>query len=406
MASVPVSSSAPFSNPALRFHALSQVLARTRAYWQPSPFCEPRPQWCAQHPLLTQKLLRLGDNTVRACEDDPQALQDLLRDDLPFVDELQQLTQLPEAGGGSDDFPERWSVDVPGRKWQQIAAFARALNWRQGPVLDWCAGKSHLGRTLARSRNVPLRAFERNAELCRDGESMAQKLGVAARFQCVDVLHDPLMLRMEEQVVALHACGDLHRQLLRQVVAQSVRRVALSPCCYHLWVSDRYQPLSKAGQAQDLQLDVRSLHLAMEEAVTASPRTQLQHVRLQIWRLGFDCLQRKLRGCDEYFSTPSLPMSAAQSSFETVCRQFAAHKNLPLPAQVNWDWFEKRGLQRWREVQRLQLLRHLFRRALELWLVGDLAMYLEEQGYRADLSVFCARDLTPRNLLLQAERVA
>jgi len=47
-------------------------------------------------------------------------------------------------------------------------------------------------------------------------------------------------------------------------------------------------------------------------------------------------------------------------------------------------------------------VQHLFRRPLELWLVLDVAMYLQEQGYQVSLSELCAPELTPRNLLLQA----
>jgi hypothetical protein len=36
--------------------------------------------------------------------------------------------------------------------------------------------------------------------------------------------------------------------------------------------------------------------------------------------------------------------------------------------------------------------------------VLDLAAYLEEQGYAVKLQSFCAQRLTPRNLLISAER--
>jgi hypothetical protein len=44
----------------------------------------------------------------------------------------------------------------------------------------------------------------------------------------------------------------------------------------------------------------------------------------------------------------------------------------------------------------------IFRRALECWLVLDKALFLEEQGYRCEISQFCSTDISPRNLLIQA----
>ncbi|MNT60344.1 hypothetical protein D3C72_1979200 [compost metagenome] len=55
-------------------------------------------------------------------------------------------------------------------------------------------------------------------------------------------------------------------------------------------------------------------------------------------------------------------------------------------------------------MRNLELVRGLFRRPLEVWLLLDRALYLEEQGYAVRLGTFCDYHLTPRNLLLLAER--
>ena len=46
----------------------------------------------------------------------------------------------------------------------------------------------------------------------------------------------------------------------------------------------------------------------------------------------------------------------------------------------------------------------LFRRPLELWLLLDRCLYLVEQGYSVRLGEFCPTSLSPRNLLILAER--
>jgi hypothetical protein len=50
------------------------------------------------------------------------------------------------------------------------------------------------------------------------------------------------------------------------------------------------------------------------------------------------------------------------------------------------------------------LVRGLFRRPLELWLVLDRALYLEENGYAVQVGEFCDSQLTPRNLMVLAQR--
>ena len=71
---------------------------------------------------------------------------------------------------------------------------------------------------------------------------------------------------------------------------------------------------------------------------------------------------------------------------------------------VDWPALEDAGWQRLAQVRNLELVRGLFRRPLELWLLLDRALFLEEQGYQVRLGTFCAHELTPRNLLLLAER--
>ena len=48
------------------------------------------------------------------------------------------------------------------------------------------------------------------------------------------------------------------------------------------------------------------------------------------------------------------------------------------------------------------IVRHAFRRPLEVWLALDLAVRLENDGYSVSLGRFCERRLTPRNLLISA----
>jgi hypothetical protein len=120
------------------------------------------------------------------------------------------------------------------------------------------------------------------------------------------------------------------------------------------------------------------------------------------WRLAFDSWQRQARGDDAYLPTPSRPYSVLRGGFTAFIADLCRHHQIPPPARADEAYWLTRGQQRWQQVQRLQLLRHLFRRALELWLVCDRALYLREQHYDVTLATFCPRAWTPRNLILHA----
>ena len=86
------------------------------------------------------------------------------------------------------------------------------------------------------------------------------------------------------------------------------------------------------------------------------------------------------------------------------CQDLAKLKGLQVTGAPDWAALEQAGWARLARVRNLEQVRNLFRRPLELWLVLDRALYLGEQGFEVRLGSFCPYPLTPRNLMLLAER--
>lgn len=391
-----------------RFQALDRFLIEHQALWRPRPFVHyPALPWETEHPKLAAWLRAQSLEHAEAAHNQPY----LLQAPAPFpqlaaqAHELSQLGELPQSP--AQTLPPRFSSDVPGRKWQQIDAFARSLSFIQKPQhwLDWCAGKGHLGRMLAHGGGK-LTCLEYNPQLVSSGQQLSQKLGIAAQHIEQDVLADDAMMQLQAQhtPVALHACGELHTRLLQLASQAGCQQLAVAPCCYNRISTASYQPLSASAQASMLQLSIDDLGLPLSETVTAGARVRRQRDQSMARRLAFDLLQRQLRGVDEYLPTPSLPPAWLDKPFADYCQDLAALKQLPTPLAQDWQQLERSGWQRLAEVRNLELLRGLFRRPLELWLLLDRALFLHEQGYTVRLGTFCTTEQSPRNLLLLAER--
>lgn len=391
-----------------RFQALDGFLLDHQALWRPKPFTELELAWEKDHPELAAWLRRRSLEDADAAHNAPERLDA----PAPFptlagtAAELSVVGELPATPLGK--LPNLLTVDVPGRKWQQIEAFASRLGFAAAPQqwIDWCAGKGHLGRLLARD-GKPLLSLEYDDALVEDGQRLSDRLGLQARHRQQDVLaanaHEHL--QTGHTAVALHACGDLHVRLLQLASARGCRQLAIAPCCYNRIAGDYYQPLSLAAQGSTLKLSRDDLRLPLAETVTAGARVRRQRDGSMARRLAFDLLQREARGADDYLPVPSVPPTWLDKPFADYCRDLAALKGLDLPAGTNWQALEARGWQRLAQVRNLELVRGLFRRPLELWLLLDRALFLEQQGYRATLGAFCASQLTPRNLLILAERM-
>jgi len=386
-----------------RFQALDAFLIEHQGLWRPRPFTQLQLPWETEHPELSRWLRQRSLTEAEASHNQPH--------DLPAPAPFPQLAARALRLGAVDKLPthtleparHRLNVDVPGRKWQQIEAFGAALTFAQTPAhwLDWCAGKGHLGRRLLQP-GQQLTCLEYDPALIASGQALSDRHDLHATHHLQDVMAD-VAIQPEHTPVALHACGDLHVRLLQLASAAGCKQLALAPCCYNRITADRYQAVSAAGRASLLQLSIDDLGLPLSETVTAGNRVRQQRDTSMAQTLGFDQLQRQVRGCDDYLPTPSLPASWLDKSFADYCQELASLKGLSTGVQ-DWQALEAHGWQRLAEVRNLELVRGLFRRPLELWLVLDRALFMVEQGYNVEVGSFCEPSLTPRNLMVLAER--
>lgn len=390
-----------------RFQALDAFLVRHQALWRPKPFTQLQLPWEAELPELAAWLRGRTLEQAEASHGEPWQLDA----PAPFRELATQSSRLAALGelpaAELPRRPSRFAVDVPGRKLGQIQAFASRLRFARRPRhwLDWCAGKGHLGRWLS-YEDQRLTCLEYDPALVAAGTELSRRLGLDAAHRQQDVLAADCgeHLLAEHTPVALHACGDLHVRLLQLASARGCRQLAVAPCCYNRIAAAHYRPLSTAASNSVLQLSRDDLGLPLSETVTAGASERRQRDRSMAWRLAFDLLQRQLRDSDQYLPTPSLSGDWFAKPFAAFCHDLAALRDVPPPGEQDWLALEARGWQRLAEVRNLELLRNLFRRPLELWLLLDRALYLQEQGFSVQLGSFCAYQLSPRNLLLLAER--
>lgn len=390
---------------------LADDLYQQRENWQANAFRERRLGWIDSQPRLAMALDSLSDDELFKLEHNSYALVEYLKTYVPGLKALTELANaLPEQSSPLPELSSQlrfFSKHIPGRKWQQIQCFSHSVAIQSSEVVDWCCGKGHLGRYLADNHKVAVTGVEWDEALVAEGNKLSVGLSSGSmRLECWDVLSSqfdqagPLV----GHVVALHACGDLHRRLLQRAADEPLQGLSLAPCCYQKTHADQYQFLSVAGQKALLCLQRQDLHTIVQEAVTAPESVREKRIALQRWRLGFDLIQRELRGIDSYLNTPSLPQSALKLGFEGFCRLLAERKGIQLPQCLEWDFYEAEGRRIFAQARRRDLLRLAYRRPLELVLLLDQAAFLQEKQYRVELIQFCPHALSPRNLLINAWR--
>ncbi|WP_421261236.1 methyltransferase [Aeromonas jandaei] len=389
---------------AQRFQQLDQLLIRHRRWWQYQPYHYLTMPFANEAPELVAQLAALTLEQLAELDGDMAALGSLLSPWIADGEALLQLSQLEPFTPEPISCSKEMALHMPGRKQAQIEAFTACLPVHQGPYLEWCAGKGHLGRLVSRHRHASVLSLELQEQLCEEGRQLAERDGATMTFCCADAFapESAELIAPEHHAMALHACGELHTHLLAQVAERSARGVTISPCCYHLIRTPDYRPLSQAARGSALRLAKADLKLPLQETVTGGARITRLREQEVVWRLAFDCLQREVRGIDEYLPVPNMQKSLLTGSFAAFCDWAAERKGIPLPSGLDYHTFVTKGEARFGAVARMELVRHLFRRPLEIWLALDRALFLQEQGYRVEVGEFCAKPMTPRNILIRA----
>jgi len=385
-----------------RLGRLGAFLEAHESLWRPRPFAVLRCPWEDPYPELAGWL---RERTL----DESIALDRMETSDFPeplgaWARRASELSDLPAWEAVAPVAPVRVRQQ-PARKRAQIRAFSAMVRPDASPIVEWCAGKAYLGRSLALRDGAPAVAVEVRPELCRAAETLAAEDGIGLDTVCADVCTDDgaRALRPGARVVALHACGHLTDALFDAAGNVDIDAVYAAPCCCHRIVGEIFEPRSSVGSRHDLRLTSADLRLATAEEVSLSPARMVRRRREMAWRLGLDLLLRQ-SGASGYTAVPRMGRAVVRLPFEAFVARMSAEHGLTLPARWDPVAAEEAGWERARVVRGLTLVRSVFRRPLELFCWLDRALALQEAGWKVQIGLFCERQVTPRNVLVVARR--
>lgn len=388
---------------------LHEFLELRRRFWEPAPFRSLPVPWEEEAPELSRWARALPVEAVEALDTDPARLAAEAPEPLDALVRTAEALSLVGPWSALAAFAEALPR-VKERKRAQVERLLAVVGPRLPagePLLDWCGGKGHLGRALARRTGRRVRVVERDPALCRDGAALAAEQEVSGlEFRVADALAPAGADALEgvAGALALHACGELTDALIAAALVRRLSWLALAPCCYwRLGGRARHTPLSELGRATDPGLDRRLLRLACNEERTGPARSRAERRRHMAWRLGLALLDQEASGADGPRELPDGVRPLLRLPFRAFCEQSTA-LGVRLPAHWDADSAEAAGWERARLVRALGLARTPFRRPLELWLCLDRAMALAEAGCAVGVGEFCPPEISPRNLLILARR--
>jgi hypothetical protein len=381
-------------------------------YWRSEPFhqCQTQQQpWVDVNRPLVDWLDNLSIDNIQILKEQPQVLLGELTRFIPKLEKANLNIQFNHIGFVGLDLPRGTEDGIPGRKLQQIVAMGEAsLTHHHGQEwLEWCSGKGFLGRILSQQSKQKVTSFEWQQSLCNSGQKIADTQHLEMTFVQGDAFSESAdkVFNSNQHAVALHACGDLHVELLKKSVLNGLPAVTISPCCYHLIRDQNYQPMSSVAKSSALTLSKSDLRIPLQETVTAGQRVK-RHRQLEMsYRLGFSRLLKNELNIEEYIPVPSIKKSKLSEGFRAFCLWASEVKHIPLGSDIDFESYFAQGEALFWVMEKLSLVQQVFRRPLEIWLALDRAIYLQEQGYEVSIEEFCDRSVTPRNLLIHGTKI-
>ena len=150
-----------------QFQQIDSLLRKTRSYWQIRPFEHLQFPW-PENSALCHYASGLSSGQIEKLDVDDKRLRQVIS---PLIGtNLDIIEPLPCLNSLKVDAPTWLKAGIKGRKLQQIESFCALTLDTKSPVLEWCAGKGHLGRLIAFTQQRSVTSVEWQQQLCPDGE--------------------------------------------------------------------------------------------------------------------------------------------------------------------------------------------------------------------------------------------
>jgi hypothetical protein len=378
---------------------IGHLLEQYQDFWSGRPFGQEKLSWEDKFPELSQFLRSWSPEDVEKFERHPHLHP---RTPLLLKEIFQHgssLTELPILYDSKFSLPPKLSYHIKERKWSQITHLLSMMNPPYSGFVDWCCGKGHLGRTLSQVFDVPLRGLDIDPALIEQAQHLS-KLQKEQCFTTCDLLQRQHVPQMEGTMVALHSCGDLLDCAMNVMVEQNMEQGIFVSCCYHRIKSSYWNHKSNLCSQHKLRLTTFDLRIPSTFEYSASAKIRVRRRREMEYRVGFDLLLRDVLGNKTYQQISSVPDKWKDGSFEEFVKKLSEREGVSIEDGRDLNAYLRKGKEKLCQIRGLGSLRSLFSRLIELWIVGDRALWLQEQGRDVHVGIFAPEEVTPRNLVI------
>lgn len=408
-----------------RFLAIHDFLLAYQRIWQneimllyPDPLDDYPEEWITELATFRQKndLIRIEKKDVFDYIKTPSLISFY-----KTVEDLSALPQVPELPPMPEDrFTFLFMIPKKQYEVKRLAPMVYKLSCDLSVdrILDIGGGVGLLAQTLVNQYGLKVTSLDLDPVMQKSGLERHQKHAknpdnlvefVSLKVDAHDMNFNRL-LKNNCMTLGLHTCGALANDQIKASVKNKIPAMINFGCCYHK-LEDVEGGENISQLAQSLPRKIEMSHFALTLAARAH-RKMDEHdydlkLKVKLYRYAIHFLLHDEYGFKDLVTLGNSSPKLYDEPFGIyVLEQFrrinlkSKHTSQELDA-----WFGDHDRQEliWKMLA-AGFVRNAMGRLLELYLLLDRVIYLEENGYSADLLEFFEENISPRNLGIIARR--
>ena len=201
---------------------------------------------------------------------------------------------------------------------------------------------------------------------------------------------------MNRLVIGLHSCGELGTSLVKMVPAREYESLILASCCYHK-LNGAYN-ISNRSKQERVSFSTNALHLASRCYRDESFKEFQDKIMLRKYRYALHLLNYSF-GRTEFEAIGNTDLGDYQSSFYHYVKKYSSHISLS-QEEINSFYTSPKTKASLKEIILSDIIRAMFGRLIEVYLILDRGLYLIDHGYNVQLYEAFDRKFSPRNLVI------
>ena len=278
-------------------------------------------------------------------------------------------------------------------------------------VIDVGGGVGHLSRILAGYFDLHSTCIDYNKDHLNRGRQNLQKLRAPEQdkinFVHMDINKTPInefnriqnLFNRESFIVGLHSCGPLSVKLIKSIIHHKARGLINFGCCYLKCDPISDINLSKHASEKPLTITSEGLTLATRAHTELSRVDFDNKFRVKHHRYALHLFLYHELGQNKFLSVGDCNLSIYHESFSKYARMKLKQHGFKHDFSDHYlDNFYKKNETLLKKMFLCNLVRWVFGRPLELYILLDRVLYLQEHGYQTTINQYFDGKISPRNI--------